>query len=227
VRPALLVLLGAVAFVLAIACANVANLVMAKTVARRKEIALRSALGASRGRVLSQILVETLMLSVLGGVAGLVLAHFGLKAISASVGEELPRTGEIRIDGAVLLFTLAASVLTGVLAGIAPAWRLTRANVNDVLKQGGGRTDADSGGKGSRQALVVAEVALALVLMVGRGPACSAALSLLRSVDPGLRASRPPQHEPSAIPGERYDTPGEDAGFLRPAPPADPRTAPA
>jgi len=205
VRPALLVLLGAVAFVLAIACANVANLVMAKTVARRKEIALRSALGASRKRVLTQILVETLMLSIVGGLAGLVLAHFGLKAISASVGEELPRTGEIRIDGAVLLFTLAVSVVTGVLAGIAPAWRLTRANVNDVLKQGGGRTDADSGGKGSRQVLVVAEVALALMLMVGAGLLLRS-LSHLRSVDPGfephglLNASL-------SVPNQRYDTP--------------------
>jgi predicted permease len=211
VRPALLVLLGAVGFVLAIACANVANLVMAKTVARRKEIALRSALGASRGRVLGQILVETLLLSLLGGAAGLVLAHFAVKAIQASIGGELPRAGDIRIDLPVLLFTLAASVVTGVLAGLAPAWRLTRANVNEALKQGGGRTDADSGGRGARQALVVAEVALALMLMVGAGLLLRS-LSRLRSVDPGFEP-RGLLNMSLSIPGERYDTPEKKAAF--------------
>lgn len=211
VRPALLILLGAVGFVLAIACANVANLVMAKTVARRKEIALRSALGASRGRVLTQILVETLLMSVLGGAAGLVLAHFAVKGIQASIGSELPRAGDIRIDLPVLLFTLAASVVTGVLAGLAPAWRLTRANVNEALKQGGGRTDADSGGRGARQALVAAEVALALMLMVGAGLLLRS-LSQLRAVDPGFEP-RGLLNMTLAIPSERYDKPEKVAGF--------------
>ncbi|HEX4440636.1 MAG TPA: ABC transporter permease [Thermoanaerobaculia bacterium] len=211
VRPALLVLLGAVGFVLAIACANVANLVMAKTVARRKEIALRSALGASRARVLGQILVETLLLSLLGGAAGLVLAHFAIKAIQASIGSELPRAGDIRIDLPVLLFTLAASVVTGVLAGLVPAWRLTRANVNDVLKQGGGRSDADAGGRGARQALVVAEVALALMLMVGAGLLVRS-LSRLRTVDPGFEP-RGLLNMSLSIPDQRYDTPEKRAAF--------------
>jgi predicted permease len=211
VRPALLVLLGAVGFVLAIACANVANLVMAKTVARRKEIALRSALGASRGRVLGQILVETLLLSLIGGAAGLVLASLAVKAIQASIGGELPRAGDIRIDLPVLLFTLGVSVATGVLAGLAPAWRLTRANVNDALKQGGGRTDADSGGRGARQALVIAEVALALMLMVGAGLLLRS-LSRLRSVDPGFEP-RGLLNMTLAIPDEKYNSPEKAAGF--------------
>src|SRR6185369_7175904 len=97
----------------AIACANVANLIMAKTVARRREIALRSALGATRGRVLGQILVETLLMSLIGGAAGLVLAHFAIKAIRASIGGELPGARDIGIDLPVLLFTLVVSVLTG------------------------------------------------------------------------------------------------------------------
>ena len=210
VRAALLVLLGAVGFVLAIACANVANLVMAKTVARRREIALRSALGATRGRVLGQILVETLLMSLIGGAAGLVLAHFAVKAIQVSSGGELPRAGDIGIDVPVLLFTLAVSVLTGVLAGLAPAWRLTRVNVNDALKQGG-RSDADSGGRGARQALVIAEVALALMLMVGAGLLVRS-LSRLRSVDPGFQP-RGLLNMTLAIPGERYDTPEKTHGF--------------
>src|SRR4051812_40336514 len=212
VRPALLVLLGAVGFVLAIACANVANLVMAKTVARRKEIALRSALGASRSRVLGQILVETLLLSLAGGAAGLVLAHFALKAIAGSIGSELPRAGEVRIDLPVLLFTLLISVATGVLAGLGPAWRLTRANVNEALKQGGGRTDADSGGRGARQALVVAEVALALMLMVGAGLLLRS-LSNLRSLDPGFEP-RGLLNMTLSIPEQRHDTNEKRSAFF-------------
>jgi predicted permease len=211
VRPALLVLLGAVGFVLAIACANVANLVMAKTIARRKEIALRSALGASRGRVLGQILVETVVLSLIGGAAGLVLAQVAIKAIQASIGAELPRAGDVRIDLPVLLFTLAASVVTGVLAGLAPAWKLTRANVSDALKQGGGRTDGDAGGRGARQALVVAEVALALILMVGAGLLVRS-LSHLRSVDPGFEP-RGLLNMTLSIPYERYDSDVKRAAF--------------
>jgi putative ABC transport system permease protein len=126
VRPALLVLLGAVAFVLLIACANVANLMLAKTLSRRKEIAIRSALGASRSRVLQQVLSETILLALVGGILGLFIAHFGVRLISAFLADQLSLSPEINLDTWVLGFTFAVSILTGVLAGLAPALRLTK-----------------------------------------------------------------------------------------------------
>jgi predicted permease len=185
VRPALLVLLGAVAFVLLIACANVANLMLAKTLTRQKEIAIRTALGASRLRVVQQIISEAVLLSITGGLIGLILAHFGVRLIVNFFGPNLPRTSEIRLDGTVLAFTLAISVLTGIVAGLAPAMRLTKANVSDSLKLGLGRTDAVAGGRRLRSALVVAEVALSLMLLVGAGLMVRT-LAQLHNVDPGF-----------------------------------------
>jgi len=187
VRPALLMLLGAVAFVLLIACANVANLVLVRTSARRKEIAIRTALGASRGRVIRQVLSETVLLAFAGAAAGLVLAHFGILLIVAFLGDRFPRSTEIRLDLSVLAFTLMISLLTGILAGIVPALRLTKTNVNEAMKQGLGRTDADSGGHRTRGALVVSEVALSLLLLIGAGLMLRS-LSNLRGVNPGLDA---------------------------------------
>ena len=186
VRPSLLILLGAVAFVLLIACANVANLVLAKTLSRRKEIAIRSALGASRRRVLQQVLSETLLLALVGGAIGLVIAHFGVALIVKFLGQQLPHSTEIGLDGWVLAFALGISLLTGLLAGLLPAIRLTRGDVNQALKQGLGRTDSDSGGNRTRSALVVCEVALSLVLLVGAGLMIRSLL-LLRAVDPGFK----------------------------------------
>jgi predicted permease len=185
VRPALLILLGAVAFVLLIACANVANLILVKVLARKKEIAIRTALGASSVRVLRQVLSETLLLSLAGGVLGLVVAHFGVRLIVAFLAQKLPRAADIAVDGWVLAFTLAISLLTGVIAGLVPAFRATRTNLNDALKQGLGRTDADSGGNRTRSVLVVSEVALSLVLLTGAGLMIRS-MSRLRDVDPGL-----------------------------------------
>ena len=119
VRPALLILLGAVAFVLLIACANVANLVLAKTLSRRKEVAIRSALGASRGRLLQQVLAETVLLALAGGAFGLVFAHYGIVFMVKFAGDQLPRSGDIGLDGWVLAFTLGISLVTGILAGAA------------------------------------------------------------------------------------------------------------
>ena len=184
VRPALLVLLGAVGFVLLIACANVANLVLARTLGRRKELAVRAALGASRGRIVRQLFAETTLLALLGGAAGLAIAGLGVRLIVAVLGGEMPRVGEIHVGGAVLAFTFAISLLTGALAGILPAWRLTQANPNEALKQGG-RADADAGSPALRHSLVVAEVALALVLMFGAGLLVRS-LGRLRGVDPGF-----------------------------------------
>jgi putative ABC transport system permease protein len=185
VRPALLVLLGAVAFVLLIACANVANLMLAKTLSRRKEIAIRSALGASRSRVLQQVLSETILLALVGGILGLFIAHFGVRLISAFLADQLSLSPEINLDTWVLGFTFAVSILTGVLAGLAPALRLTKTDLNDALKQGLGRTDADSGGKRTRGVLVVSEVALSLMLLIGAGLMIRS-LWMLRNVNPGL-----------------------------------------
>ncbi len=169
VRPALLVLLGAVAFVLLIACANVTNLVLAKTLARRKEIAIRTALGASRVAVLRQVLVETVMLSLAGGALGLSLARFGMTLIVKFLGDRLPRSTEITLDAQVLAFTVFVALLAGILAGLLPAVRFTRTDVSEALKQGQGRGSSDSGGSKTRGVLVVSEVALSLVLLIGAG----------------------------------------------------------
>jgi putative ABC transport system permease protein len=185
VRPALLILLGAVAFVLLIACANLANLLLAKTLAKSKEIAIRTALGASRIRVLRQVLSETIVLALLGGTFGLLLAHIGIVSIVSFLSAKLPRAGEIGLDGKVLGFTFAMSIVTGVLAGLAPAWRLTKSNVNEQLKQGSGRTGSDQGGNRTRSALVVAEIALSLTLLISAGLMVRS-LWRLRNVDPGF-----------------------------------------
>ncbi len=211
VRPALMVLLGAVGFVLLISCANVANLVLVKTLARQKEIAIRTALGASSTRVARQILSETLLLALTGGALGLAFAHFGVKLIVAFLAESLPRTTDITVDGWVLAFTLAVSVLTGVIAGLLPAVRASKTNLNDSLKQGPGRTDADSGGNRTRSVLVISEVALSLVLLIGAGLMIRT-LSRLRNVDPGL--------DPHsvltmtfALSSTRYDKPVQQIAF--------------
>lgn len=169
VRPALLVLLGAVGFVLLIACANVANLVLATTLARRKELAIRTALGAGRWNLIRQVLLETTLLAIAGGSLGLFFAHFGIQLIVNFLSDQLPRVREISMDGGVLLFTLLLSVITGLLAGLLPAWRFTKGDVNEALKQGLGRTDSDASGGRIRNVLVTAEVALSLMLLVGAG----------------------------------------------------------
>ena len=184
VRPALLVLLGAVAFVLLIACANVANLTLAKTFARRREIAIRAALGASRSRVLQQVLAETVLLSLAGGLAGLLVANVGTVIITKFLSNSLPRFAVISTDGWVLAFTLTVSLLTGIIAGLAPASRLAKTDVNEALKQGG-RTGSDSATGRLRSLLVISEVALSLVLLVGAGLMIRS-LWLLRGVDPGF-----------------------------------------
>ena len=185
VRPALMILLGAVGFVLLIACANVANLVLVKTLARQKEIAIRTALGASSGRVLRQILAETMLLSLFGGILGLMVAHFSVRLIVAFLAKQLPFAAEISLDTQVLGYTLLVSLLTGVIAGVAPAFRATKTNLNDSLKTGLGRTDADSGGNRTRSLLVISEMALSLVLLIGAGLMIRS-LSHLHNVDPGM-----------------------------------------
>jgi putative ABC transport system permease protein len=211
VRPALLVLLGAVAFVLLIACANVANLTLAKTFARRKEIAIRSALGAGRGRILQQVLAETVLLSLVGGVVGLFIAKAGTALITNFLSESLPRSLEINIDGWVLGFTLVVSLVTGIAAGLAPAFRLTKPDLNEALKQGG-RTGSESGAGRVRNLLVVSEVALSLVLLVGAGLMIRS-LWLLRNVDPGFDPNNVVTMT-VAVPRTKYASPLQETQFF-------------
>ncbi len=169
VRPALFVLLGAVGFVLLIACANVANLVLGKVLARKKEIAIRSALGATRGAILRLILAETLLLSLAGGALGLFLASFGTTLIVKFLADRLPRFADITLSTPVLAFTAFLALFAGALAGLLPALQFTKTDVNEALKQGQTRGSSDSGGSKTRGLLVVSEVALSLVLLIGAG----------------------------------------------------------
>lgn len=188
VRPALLVLLGAVGLVLLIACGNLANLMLARTGARQKEIAIRSALGARRTRLLRQFLTESVLLSFLGGAFGLLLANLALGLLPLAK-DVLPRLHHVHLDGWVLLFTLVVSVLTGVLFGLLPAVQSSSSRgMNECLKEGGRTAAAGSSNTGFRPGVIVSEVALALVLLVGSGLAIKSFQRLLR-VNTGFSSS--------------------------------------
>ena len=172
VRHALVVLVAAVGIVLLVACVNVANLLLARAIGRQRELAVRAAIGASRWRLARQMLTESLLLAGLGGALGLVLARWSLDGIRLLGAGSVPRLHEIAIDGSVLAFTVGASLLSGLLFGLAPVWRLNHVAVHDALKDAARGSGASAGwgrGQGLRRALVVGELALSVMLVVGAG----------------------------------------------------------
>ncbi|MEP6472575.1 MAG: ABC transporter permease [Gemmatimonadota bacterium] len=197
-------LFGAIGLVLLIACANVANLVLGRGAARTRELAVRAAIGATRQRLLRQLMTESLVLSLAGGLLGLLLAVWSLDALLALVPEGLPRIGEIRIDGWALLFTLGLSVLTGLLFGAIPGWQSARGALHDSLREGSGRTTGTGAQGRLRHALVELEVAVSLILLVGAGLLTRTFANLVHT-EPGFETG----HVTSAeiwLTGSKYDS---------------------
>ena len=200
VRTALLVVLGAVGFVLLIACANVAGLLMARGASRRREIAVRTALGAGRGRLIGQLLTESLVLAVAGGLAGILVAQWALDVLISAAPENLPRLADVALDWRVALFAFAATLAVGILFGLAPSLQVSKPELNADLKDGGRSGTARTG---ARNAMVVAQVALSLVLLIGAGLMLTS-FARLRAVDPGFRTTEIVNVE-LMVPLARYD----------------------
>ena len=211
VRTALFVLLGAVGLVLLIACANVANLLLARAESRQKEVSVRVALGAGRGRLLRQFLTEGIVLAGLGTILGLGVAWGSLRLLRVLGPGELPRLAEVDLDGTVLWFTAAIALFTGVLFGLAPARYLSGRGTAGTLRDGGVRTTAAGGRLRLRSLLVVSEVALALVLTLGSGLLIRS-FAELTSVDPGFESDGLLTFE-LYLPAEAYPDPGDSPGF--------------
>lgn len=213
VRPAFLMLAAAVGFLLMIACANVAGLLLARGAARQKEIAIRAAIGASSGRLVRQLLGESLVLSAIGSLLGLAFAAISLRLLRSALPDVIPRLKDMAVDLPVLGFTLAASVLTGILFGIAPALRLARPQVNVMLNDGSGKGASSSGRQRGRSLLLMAQVALAVILLTGAGLLIRS-FANLSSVSPGFSP-----HNVLAVrlslPDTRYAEPVKRAAFTR------------
>jgi putative ABC transport system permease protein len=211
IRPALFVLLGAVGFVLLMACANVANLLLARAAVRQKEIATRLALGANRRRLLRQFLTESILLSLLGGIVGLLLALAGIYLLKTFIPANISQASAITIDPMVLAFTLLVSLLTGLIFGLAPAAQACTLDLNEALKEGGRDSTAGHRGNRLRSALVIAEVAVAFVLLIGAGLMINSFLRL-RYVEPGFRAENLLTMS-VVLPEQKYSDPGKRSAF--------------
>lgn len=213
IRPVLLILLGAVGLLLLIACANLANLLLARAATREKEIAIRGALGAGRRRIVRQLLTESLVLAIAGGALGLVLAAWGVRLLRSVVPDMFPMLQHMRVDVPVLAFTFGISILTGLLFGLVPAWRSSRTDLNATLKEAAGRSESSGGSHRIRSFLLASEVALAVLLSVSAG-------LLLRSfvrvtaVDPGVRTANILTMNVS-LPEVKYDTPLKRGNFYK------------
>ena len=211
VQPYLLVLLGAIGFVLLIACANVANLLLARSGLRTREIAVRIAMGASRLRLFQQLITESVVLGVVGGALGLLLAYFGLGSLLAIAPVDLPRSSDIHLDASAFAFTFLISISTGVVFGLMPALHSANTEINETLKEGAGRSSASAGRARLRQGLVIAEFAISLVLLTGAGLMIGT-FSRLLNTDPGFN----PHHILSAqfwLTGSKYGSTGAVATF--------------
>jgi putative ABC transport system permease protein len=210
IKQALLVLLGAVALVLLIACANVANLLLARATARAREIAIRTALGASRWRVIRQLLTESILLALVGGGLGLLLAVWGMDLLLALAPEDLPRVKNGALDARVLGFTILITLLTGIVFGLVPALQSSRPNLNETLKEGGRGTTG--GHHRVRGALVVTEVALAMMLLIGAGLLIRS-FYRLQQVDPGFNPKNALAVTVS-LPAKKYAEEEQQAAFF-------------
>ncbi len=211
VKPALLVMLGAVGLVLLVACANIANLLLARATSRSREIAVRIAIGAGRGRILRQLLTEAAVLGLVGGVAGILIAYWGVHALQSLLPESLPQVNAIHVDGAVLGFALLLSIIAGVIFGLAPAFFAADSSLRASLQEGGGRSGEGSRRKRARNVLAVAEISLAMVLLVAAG-LLMRSFVMLTSVNPGFQ----PQHILTAqvsLPQFQYSKPEQWVAF--------------
>ncbi len=213
IRPTLLLLMSAVGFILLIACANVAGLTLARASGRGKELAIRAAMGASRGAILRQLLAESVALAVAGAALGTLLAAWGVEALTRASGDVLPGFQPVRIDLPVLAFTLAVAVATGLLCGLAPALRVSRPDLNAVLRDASRGTTGGARRQRMRGVLVVGQMALSMVMLIGAGLLLES-YSLLQNVDPGFD----PRHELTmrlSLPPARYGEPTQRIGFVR------------
>jgi putative ABC transport system permease protein len=215
IRPALLVLFGAVGFVLLIACANVANLLLAQATKRRKEISLRAALGAGGFRLIRQFLTESLLLSFLAGGVGVLVATWSLALLRALKPDNIPDVNSIHLDLRVLGFMLAISLLVGLASGLAPAWQASRLDLNESLKESGGLSVGGTAGGNLRSALVVAEIGLCLVLLIGAGLMIRSFARIL-SIDPGYDSSNLLTFQIS-LPDSKYPKTSQVVAFYREA----------
>ena len=212
VRKSFWVLLGAVGCVLLIACVNVANLLLARAASRETEIAVRAALGAARGRLVRQLMTESLILGVVGGLLGLLIAVWGVEALLAMDPAGIPRLGEVQVDPYVIVFTLALSLLTGLVFGVAPALQSAKSGISSTLKEGGRGALSSRGSARTRSALVIAEVALAVTLLAGAGLLIRS-FGKLAAVDPGFKV-QPALAFDLSLPDSRYEEEARQIAFF-------------